>query len=125
MEDWPAEIVRAKGTVWLASRGDMAQSFSQAGPSVQFGPAGYWVAALPEEEKLQALQEYPEIAAEWDDRFGDRVNKIVFIGIGMDRPQIIESLDACLLTEKEMGLDAREFEDRFPNMPSAELEPIH
>lgn len=123
MEDWPAEIVRAKGTVWLASRSDMAQSFSQAGPSIQFGPAGYWVAALPEEEKRQTLQESPEIEAEWDDQYGDRVNKIVFIGIDMDRPQLMESLDACLLTEEETRLDAREFEDRFPNMPSAELEP--
>ncbi|SEB61391.1 GTP-binding protein [Paenibacillus sp. GP183] len=121
MEDWPAEIVRAKGTVWLASRDDMAQSFSQAGPSIQFGPAGYWVAALPEEEKQQTLLDDPEIAVDWDPQYGDRVNKIVFIGIDMNRQQIIESLDACLLTEEEMKLDAMAFEDRFPNMPSAEL----
>jgi G3E family GTPase len=121
MEDWPAEIVRAKGTVWLASRDDMAQSFSQAGPSIQFGPAGYWVAALPEEEKQQTLLDDPEILVDWDPQYGDRVNKIVFIGIDMNRQQIIESLDACLLTEEEMKLDAMAFEDRFPNMPSAEL----
>ncbi|KIL40588.1 cobalamin biosynthesis protein CobW [Gordoniibacillus kamchatkensis] len=124
MEDWPAEIVRAKGTVWLASRSDMAQSFSQAGPSIQFGPAGYWVAVLPEQEKQQTLLENPELAAVWDPKFGDRINKIVFIGIDMDRPQLIASLDACLLTEEEMTLDASAFADRFPNMPSAELEPI-
>jgi G3E family GTPase len=121
MEDWPAEIVRAKGTVWLASRDDMAQSFSQAGPSIQFGPAGYWVAALPEEEKQQTLLDDPEIAVDWDPHYGDRVNKIVFIGIDMNQLQIIESLDACLLTEEELKLDALEFEDPFPKMPSAEL----
>jgi G3E family GTPase len=124
MEDWPAEIVRAKGTVWLASRSDMAQSFSQAGPSIQFGPAGYWVAALPEEEKQQTLHDDPEIAVDWDPQYGDRVNKIVFIGIDMNRPQLIESLDECLVTEAESKLDAMAFEDQFPNMPSAELESV-
>jgi G3E family GTPase len=124
MEDWPAEIVRAKGTVWLVSRSDIAQSFSQAGPSIQFGPAGYWVAALPEEEKQQTLHDDPEIAVDWDPQYGDRVNKIVFIGIDMNRPQLIESLNACLVTEEELKLDAMAFEDRFPDMPSAELEHV-
>ena len=51
MSYWPEEVVRAKGLVWLAAEGDVAASLSQAGPSIQFGPAGHWVAALPEADK--------------------------------------------------------------------------
>lgn len=105
MEEWPAEIVRAKGVLWLATRNDTAQSFSQAGPSIQIGPAGYWVAALPEPEREMILQENKELAASWDPALGDRINKVVFIGIDMDQHGIVTELDRCLLTEEEMKQD--------------------
>jgi G3E family GTPase len=117
MSDWSADIVRAKGTVWLATRNEMAQSLSQAGPSIQFGPAGFWVAALPEEERRELLREEPELAENWDEEFGDRVNKIVFIGIEMDREQIVAGLDACLLSDEEMKVNWKTFIDKFPNVP--------
>ncbi len=82
MEEWPEEVVRAKGMVWLASRNSIAQSLSQAGPSIRFGPAGYWMAALPEEEQQAVLAEEPGLLESWDDQYGDRLNKIVFIGVG-------------------------------------------
>lgn len=116
MEQWPAEIVRAKGTVWLATRPDYAQSMSQAGPSIQFGPAGYWIAALPEEEQRAILSEELEAGMHWHPVHGDRINKIVFIGIEMNREEIITSLDACLLVEKEMDQDWTVFVDEFPNI---------
>ncbi|WP_274651318.1 GTP-binding protein [Paenibacillus humicola] len=116
MEAWPAEIVRAKGIVWLATRGAYGQSLSQAGPSVQFGPTGYWIAALPEEERQAALEEDPELAAAWHPEYGDRINKVVFIGIGMDVLRIAAELDACLLTEEEMKMDWSVFPDEFPNL---------
>lgn len=59
--DWPAEVVRAKGFLWLASRNDLAVSLSQAGPSIQIGSTGYWITALPEEEKEQLLNNEPKI----------------------------------------------------------------
>ncbi|WP_159881805.1 GTP-binding protein [Paenibacillus puerhi] len=114
MEAWPAEIVRAKGMVWLASRSDMGQSLSQAGPSIQFGPAGYWVAALPEAERTSTLLEDPELAKAWHPLHGDRINKIVLIGIGMDQEALIAELDGCLLTEEEMRQDWSRFPDPFP-----------
>ncbi|MFB9329900.1 GTP-binding protein [Paenibacillus aurantiacus] len=115
MSDWPEEIVRAKGIMWLATRSDIGQSISQAGPSIQFGPSGYWVAALPDAEKNDILREEPELREAWHPRYGDRINKVVFIGIGLDPQRITDSLDACLLTEEEMALDWQSFEDELPN----------
>ncbi|MFC4811386.1 GTP-binding protein [Paenibacillus sp. GCM10023250] len=115
MSRWPEEVVRAKGIVWLATRSAMAQSLSQAGPSIHFGPSGYWIAALPEAVRRAILQEEPEAAARWDAEYGDRINKLVFIGIGMDRTGISRGLDACLLTDAEMERDWSRFADRLPN----------
>jgi len=116
MEQWPAEVVRTKGTVWLATRDLFGQSLSQAGPSIQFGPSGYWIAALPDEERMTVLQEEPELAAGWHSLYGDRINKLVFIGIGIDRANLTASLDACLLTDDEMNRDWNGFPDELPNV---------
>jgi G3E family GTPase len=115
MEEWPAEIIRTKGIMWLATRNDHAQNLSQAGPSIRFGPAGYWVAALPDGEREVVLEEDVDQIKIWDDTFGDRMNKVVFIGIEMDRVIIVASLDACLLTDDEMQGDWNRFEDELPN----------
>lgn len=117
----PPEIVRAKGILWLATRNQMAQSFSQAGPSIQVGPAGYWVAALPENQRLAILSEEQELAEQWDPQYGDRMSKLVFIGIEMNRQQITAELDGCLLTEAELAMDWSRFTDRFPNISNTEL----
>lgn len=122
MSEWPAEVVRAKGMIWLATRNDMAQNFSQAGPSIQFGPAGYWVASLPEPEREAILREDPSVADDWDPVYGDRVNKVVFIGLEMDRNGLTEELDDCLLTDKEMGMEWSAFPDDFPNQSSVPFE---
>lgn len=120
MEEWPAEVVRAKGTVWLATRNSFGQSLSQAGPSIQFGPSGYWIAALPEEERKAVLQEEPELEAGWHSLYGDRINKLVFIGIEMDRAGLTASLDACLMTDDEMNQDWSRFPDELPNVATLE-----
>ncbi|OPH50655.1 cobalamin biosynthesis protein CobW [Paenibacillus ferrarius] len=115
MKEWPAEIVRAKGIMWLSTRNDFAQNMSQAGPSIRFGPAGYWVAALPEEEKAAVLEEDADQIRHWDEVYGDRVNKVVFIGMDMDKTEITRDLDACLLTDAEMLEDWTHYEDNLPN----------
>lgn len=125
MSDWPTEIVRAKGMVWLATRNDMAQNLSQAGPSIQFGPAGYWVAALPEEEKRRLMAEDDALQNEWDPIYGDRINKVVLIGIGLDRARLSASLDGCLLTDDELEADWSAFPDEFPNAATEEVEMLH
>ncbi|MBJ6361563.1 GTP-binding protein [Paenibacillus sp. GCM10012307] len=122
MEQWPEEVVRAKGMVWLASRNHIAQSLSQAGPSIRFGPAGYWTAALPAEEREAVLAEEPELLESWDEQYGDRVNKIVFIGVDMDQSEIIESLDSCLLADDELSADWHELNDPFPDIVEGQEE---
>ncbi|MFD0676535.1 MULTISPECIES: GTP-binding protein [unclassified Paenibacillus] len=124
MVNWPEEIVRSKGTVWLATRNDMGQSLSQAGPSIRFGPSGYWVAALPEQERQEILQDESEVFEHWDPEYGDRLNKIVFIGIDMDRAKIVSSLDECLLTELEMKMNWSSFPDDFPAVETNQQEEV-
>lgn len=122
MSDWPPEVVRAKGTLWLATRSDMAQSFSQAGPSIQMGPAGYWIAALPQAQREQMLREEPELRRGWHAEYGDRLNQLVLIGIDMDRRALEDGLDACLLTDAELAGDWRRLDDPFPNAQAELLE---
>ncbi|WNS46211.1 GTP-binding protein [Paenibacillus sp. MMS20-IR301] len=118
--NWPQEVVRAKGLVWLAARGDLAATVSQAGPSIQFGPAGYWLATLPEEQQLEVLATEPDVKAKWDGQWGDRLNEIVFIGVSMDRADIEARLDRCLLTAEEMQQDWSRFNNPLP-WPAEEL----
>lgn len=121
MADWPEEIVRAKGLAWIAADSDLAASLSQAGPSIQFGPAGYWLAALPEEQQREVLAQEPDLRRKWDPVWGDRINELVFIGIEMDRSTIERELDACLLSGEEMMLDWEAFPNPLPWIPAEEL----
>lgn len=102
--DWlaelPVEIVRSKGFFWLATR-DMPGLISQAGVSIQLSAAGEWIATLPLKEQEILLAEDLELAAKWDDIFGDRASEIVIIGIDMDKEELIAELDACLVTDDE------------------------
>jgi G3E family GTPase len=114
LERWPEGVVRAKGFFWLATRNNLAMTLSQAGPSIEIGAAGYWAAALPEEEKQRIAAEEPEWAEKWDPVYGDRIIELVFIGMEMNREEMIRSLDACLLTAEEMTLDWESFSDPLP-----------
>ena len=114
MEHWPEEVVRAKGIMWIASRNDVGQSISQAGPSIQFGLSGYWIATLPPEEQEIYLHEDPELSRTWSPEYGDRINQVVFIGIDMHQDQLTAALDDCLLTDSEMKQDWTRFKDKLP-----------
>ena len=114
LENWPVDIVRAKGFFWLASRNDMTGLLSQAGPSIILQGAGEWLAAYPEQEREQILMEEPELLEKWDEEFGDRMTELVFIGVNMDRDEIEASLDQCLLTNEEMTMDWNGFNDPLP-----------
>ncbi|QYK67070.1 MULTISPECIES: GTP-binding protein [Paenibacillus] len=114
MNYWPEEVVRAKGLAWIATPQDWAASISQAGPSIQFGPAGSWLAALSEEERQEIVAADPEALDHWDEQWGDRMNEIVMIGIGMNRSDLEEELDECLLNDNEMDMDWSSFENPLP-----------
>jgi G3E family GTPase len=113
VEEMPEEVVRAKGIVWCATRNDLALLFSQAGPSVQLDPVSYWIASLSPEQQAQYFEEDPTLKEDWDEKFGDRKNEIVVIGIHMDKEVVKTSLDRCLLTEEEMTQNWNKMNDPF------------
>ncbi|WP_078553065.1 GTP-binding protein [Alkalihalobacterium alkalicellulosilyticum] len=119
LEQWPEDIVRAKGFFWVASRSDLAGLLSQAGSAVTIQGAGEWVAAYSEEEKQQTLKEEPELLQKWDPVYGDRMNELVFIGIDMQKQEIIDSLEQCLLTDAELKMNWNTFHDPLPRFIEA------
>ncbi|MFD1066589.1 GTP-binding protein [Oceanobacillus locisalsi] len=113
-QDLPKEIVRMKGVVWCATHNDLALLLSQAGPSVEVEPLAYWVDSLPKAQQREILENNPEVRELWDPQFGDRHTKLVFIGMDLDKEQITEDLERCLLSESEMGEDWSTFRNPFP-----------
>lgn len=118
-EDYPAEIIRAKGLFWLASRPDDALSFSQAGGSSRMEKAGFWWCSMPMKERLNypsfvANQTY--IESKWSKQWGDRLNELVFIGQHMNKENILSNLEKCLLNEDEIisFQNKKVFKDPFP-----------
>lgn len=114
LSEFPQEIIRSKGFFWLATRNKMAGLLSQAGNSLQFQGAGYWIAALSKAEQRQVMAEDETIVARWDDVHGDRQTEMVWIGLDMDRDEIEAQLDECLLTNEEMNSDWTTFTDPIP-----------
>ena len=119
LQEWPEDVVRAKGIVWIASRGEMGGMLAQAGPSIQLGGSGHWLASLPQAEREQIQAEQPELFEQWDDIWGDRINEFVMIGVDMKRAEVEQALDRCLLTEDEMIQDWSQFFDPLPQWPVA------
>lgn len=93
---WPKEVIRAKGLFWIKEDPETAYIFEQSGRQKTATDDGKWIACFPERERKQILQMNPDIAEAWDPVYGDRINKIVFIGRKMDKAAIISALDACI-----------------------------
>ena len=93
---WPKEVIRAKGLFWIAEDPDTAYIFEQSGRQKTATDDGKWIACFPERERRQILQMNPDIAAAWDEKYGDRINKIVLIGRNMDKAAILKAMDDCL-----------------------------
>ncbi|MGB2992052.1 MAG: GTP-binding protein [Paenisporosarcina sp.] len=119
LSEFPQEIIRSKGFFWLATRNKMAGLLSQAGNSLQFQGAGYWIAALSKAEQRQIMFEDETIAERWDKVHGDRQTEMVWIGLDMDREEIESQLDACLLTNEEMESDWTALTDPLPPFVAA------
>lgn len=94
---WPKQIIRAKGMCWFSTQNDMCFLFEQAGKQFQIKEAGAWFATMPQEELMQQLAYDKQLQRDWDADCGDRMQKIVFIGQHMDKKQIEELLDNCLV----------------------------
>ena len=96
--NWPKNVIRAKGICYFSFNPDMSYLFEQAGVQVKVTEAGQWYATMPEDELLDMIQRDAGLAHDWDDEYGDRMEKIVFIGQNMDRESIIRQLDECLVS---------------------------
>ena len=92
---YPKDVIRAKGLFWITEAPDTAYIFEQSGKQKTATDDGKWIAAFPEAQRRQILAMNPDIAASWDEQYGDRTNKIVFIGHNMDKEEITKALDAC------------------------------
>lgn len=95
-KNWPKNVIRAKGVVYFSHSSDMSYVFEQAGIQKKLTEAGYWFATAPEEELEQFMRNEPGLARDWDDVYGDRMIKLVFIGQHLDKEKISEELDKCL-----------------------------
>ena len=96
-------VVRSKGAFWVASRPDSIGVWSQAGGSCSAHFEGRWFASLPREEwNFDTEEDLKSFEAEWDERFGDRVQEIVLIGKELNQKALTEQLDSCLLSEQEL-----------------------
>jgi G3E family GTPase len=98
LEELPGELVRAKGTFWVAGRPEVKLRLGYAGRITRVEPAGRWIAALPEVERDLYRSNRPDL--EWDERWGDRRVELVFIGREMDERSLVERLDDCLVEEE-------------------------
>ncbi len=95
-KSFPNSIIRTKGVIYFSHNRDMSYLFEQAGKQKKLTEAGYWFATAPEEEFRQFMKTEPGLARDWDEKYGDRMIKIVIIGRKMDKEAITAALDACL-----------------------------
>ncbi len=96
VHNMPRNIIRSKGIAWFSNDNDNMYIFEQAGPQFNTYRADYWIDALDDENKKLFIQENPDIKKDWDDKVGDRMVKLVFIGQKMDKELITKMLDTCL-----------------------------
>lgn len=116
---FPNNVIRSKGLFWLASRPEQALVWSQAGGSLKADSAGVWWCSMPYQKRAQYmafLENQQKIEANWDKKFGDRKNEIVFIGQDMDEKHIKSQLDACLATTEELASEKwkKGYKDEWP-----------
>ena len=93
---WPKSVIRAKGICWFKDQPDICYLFEQAGRQIGLKNAGQWYATMPEDELKPLLEREEGLRKDWDETYGDRMQKIVFIGQNMDKKTIKEQLDMCL-----------------------------
>ncbi len=93
---WPKGVIRAKGICWFRSEPETCYLFEQAGSQVSLRDSGQWYAEMSNEELLDFMRRNPELQRDWDDTFGDRMQKLVFIGQHLDRDAITAALDECI-----------------------------
>ena len=93
---WPQGVIRAKGICWFKDEPEICYVFEQAGRQVSLRNAGQWYATMPKDELEQLMSQQPGLRHDWDEQYGDRMQKLVFIGQHLDHQAITDALDFCL-----------------------------
>lgn len=96
INNFPKSIIRCKGIVWFSSDNEMSYVFEQAGKQKGVYEGGEWIATFPKEEIELLRKEHADLERDWDEKIGDRMVKLVFIGQNMDKEAIIAKLDECI-----------------------------
>jgi len=104
-ENWKG-ILRSKGFFWVAAEHSVAYEWAQAGGVSSVKPSGMWWAAIPREHWGHPDGERPDQKPDWDVRYGDRVQMLVFIGQNMSESEVRARLDECLLDEAVAAADS-------------------
>lgn len=89
-------MIRAKGMCYFADEPGMCYLFEQAGRQINVSKAGQWYATMPQDEFKKLVETQPDVLKDWDDVYGDRMQKLVFIGQHLDKEEITRELDKCL-----------------------------
>lgn len=93
---WPKNIIRTKGVCYFTHNRDMSFLFEQAGRQKQIKEAGLWYATASEEDLIELMRQEPGLLRDWDEKYGDRMIKLVFIGQHLDTAALTKALDDCL-----------------------------
>ena len=93
---WPKGVIRCKGICWFVDEPDRCYVFEQAGRQMGLQGAGQWYATMPEDELRDMMAMNEDLRRDWHPMYGDRMQKLVFIGQHMDRKAITDALDFCL-----------------------------
>ena len=93
---WPKQIIRCKGLCYFANEKDICYVFEQAGKQVSLHNAGQWYATMPQFQLREFLENNPKLKKDWEEPYGDRMQKLVFIGQDLDKEAITKALDTCL-----------------------------
>lgn len=96
---WPSNIIRAKGICYFKGEEQTCYVFEQAGKQVGLQNAGQWYATMPKPELEAMLAKDAGLRRDWDERYGDRMQKLVFIGQRLDKEAITTILDECLVDD--------------------------
>ncbi len=92
---WPVGIIRAKGICYFDDQQDQCYLFEQAGTQISLKNIGQWYATMPEDELSRMLASDPALQRDWDPVYGDRMQKIVFIGQNLDKAELKSLMDFC------------------------------
>lgn len=97
--NWPKNVIRTKGLCYFTENTDICYLFEQAGKQMSLKNAGQWYATMPATQLERMLEADPVLQRDWDRTYGDRMQKLVFIGQRLDKEELARGLDACLVDE--------------------------